>query len=1298
MLNFKLCLAAVTAAVCMVQTVNAEAALSGQGLRMTPPLPKELAPSARKVRPYTRVLAPGTVFHEDFESVTAEPPYSLPDGWSVSPTPGHPDDKWIAGTLYGEKGVIDGKYAIILPVSDQKTAHDSWMFSPAVELEGGKNYRFEFQLWMQSAYEFDESLHLYIGQQPTREAMTDEVFYGSKSLGGWAKVTRFFAPAKSGTYYLGFHADSPANTGGMMVDEITVMDGDRPFFEGAASMDFGDTDELASPLVEYYTIENSGMTDLEVSLKEASPEISIEGLPVSVGSYEQADLRVTLDVRRAGRYKGYFILSTNDPVAGDIRVDVKADVAKSVVSDYIYEDFEGGGPDGWILSKGTVNGANFGDGGGRAFYTTSYVCFLTDDNLVGFTTNYINMGDNPEFSFSYRLTATDLLGNDLKTATPAEEPQIRLFVSDDNGSTWKNVYTIAGSEGNPHVASTDYRRVSVNLSDYAGKLCRFMLKFGHDNDDFMAPLEKTFRICVDNVEAGTPLSADMALCHLRGTTLADRLQELSFIARVRNSGASNSGPFSVELYDTRSGHVIDKFESDGIERLVTLDCPLRFTPSEQGSYCLGARVIARNDLNNQNDESNILHVAINGGKTWTRQIIDNTQKLLAGPAYPVNFYAVNSETQTIYKATEIGMSEGEINSLAYYSINDGDYLSEQFQIYVGETDLDNFDEAQFVDPASLTKVFDGTVYIADGRQPFVIPFDKPYHFTGRNLVVYAVKHGREFISGKNYILCPGGESRSMTRHTDYALDDENPEIQVESVITYPVVDMHLDIAPSGTLAGNVAASGVGVKGARLTVEGTKYMTMTDADGKFSLTNVKAGEGKLLVEAIGYNDVLFPYTISEDETSSLTINLSAIPTHVVSGRVSDENGNPVGNVRLNLSGYDSFETITDVNGKFSISGVWSRPGVPYTLTAYNPYYITGRSSVEVNSSDIEIPVSLRTETHRPFGAKANWNGNAAIVSWKKPLPEMHHDSGTFAEAFGSNSGWSEVIFGSAYRKHASIHEISWYLNGGDHNTFNVIIFGLTDGVPDNKKVLYVAQDVDFKDDSWNTFSLPQPVEADGFMAAVSCNGFMGIGATAVTDEYPLERGMNYFAGDSFNYTIADQTDLGLNYHYMIRAVAEEYGESGTIEDAEYIGPNVSYNVYRINGNDMKLLGNTSETEFSDTGISSLADGIRNNIRYAVEAVYPSGNSRAVETNAIGQSGLESVRNESGIVINFDRSLHRARVFSADQVVSVRVFSADGRLMDAVENTATIDLSGLVSGIYIVEAIDRAAHRVTAKYIK
>ena len=77
---------------------------------------------------------PGTVFQENFETVTAAPPYDLPAGWTISPTPGLPEDKWIAATLYGEKGVIAGKYAVILPSPDNTTPHDSWMFLSLIHI------------------------------------------------------------------------------------------------------------------------------------------------------------------------------------------------------------------------------------------------------------------------------------------------------------------------------------------------------------------------------------------------------------------------------------------------------------------------------------------------------------------------------------------------------------------------------------------------------------------------------------------------------------------------------------------------------------------------------------------------------------------------------------------------------------------------------------------------------------------------------------------------------------------------------------------------------------------------------------------------------------------------------------------------------------------------------------------------------------------------------------------------------------------------------------------------------------
>ncbi|MDE5795680.1 MAG: hypothetical protein K2H75_01080 [Muribaculaceae bacterium] len=162
-------------------------------------------------------------------------------------------------------------------------------------------------------------------------------------------------------------------------------------------------------------------------------------------------------------------------------------------------------------------------------------------------------------------------------------------------------------------------------------------------------------------------------------------------------------------------------------------------------------------------------------------------------------------------------------------------------------------------------------------------------------------------------------------------------------------------------------------------------------------------------------------------------------------------------------------------------------------------------------------------------------------------------------------------------------------------FNVFVFGLTDGLPDSEKILYEEYGVDYVDNGWNTHELTTPVTADGFMVAVSCDGFMGIGTAEVTDAYPYEYGAQYYAGDNYDLTISELGTWSTTDYFMLRAGYE-------LEEENVSRSKVTYEVYRsLEGeNNWTLVGTTDNTSFTDN-YSDITEG-NGRYEWKVVAVY------------------------------------------------------------------------------------------------
>ena len=159
-----------------------------------------------------------------------------------------------------------------------------------------------------------------------------------------------------------------------------------------------------------------------------------------------------------------------------------------------------------------------------------------------------------------------------------------------------------------------------------------------------------------------------------------------------------------------------------------------------------------------------------------------------------------------------------------------------------------------------------------------------------------------------------------------------------------------DTAPAatGSVTGTVTDGDTGVESATITVG--EDTTVTDSEGAFELNNIEVNEYELSVEADGYYDYNKVIEIFEDEVTETTIELEAVPTHNLAGSVSDEAGQVLSGVNLNLNGH---EATTNTDGVFEFEAVEEGD---YHLTATKEGYEALEKEVELNN-DMNLELTL-----------------------------------------------------------------------------------------------------------------------------------------------------------------------------------------------------------------------------------------------------------------------------------------------------------------------------------------------------
>jgi hypothetical protein len=171
------------------------------------------------------------IMFEDFATVAPPAP---PSGWSIVNANG---DIGIWETR--EYGGVGWGPACIRYINDPSGSADDWAFTAGLSLTSGEQYTVEFMYRRSSAVHVEAlSVFAGAGQDPmsmTIPVWTDPGITNSDFLGASGDFT---VPA-SGTYYIGFHAESPAGIGRLYVDEVAVL-----VPEDRLELDLGLTQEL----------------------------------------------------------------------------------------------------------------------------------------------------------------------------------------------------------------------------------------------------------------------------------------------------------------------------------------------------------------------------------------------------------------------------------------------------------------------------------------------------------------------------------------------------------------------------------------------------------------------------------------------------------------------------------------------------------------------------------------------------------------------------------------------------------------------------------------------------------------------------------------------------------------------------------------------------------------------------------------------------------------------------------------------------------------------------------------------
>ncbi len=570
-----------------------------------------------------------------------------------------------------------------------------------------------------------------------------------------------------------------------------------------------------------------------------------------------------------------------------------------------------------------------------------------------------------------------------------------LNISVDGGA-FENLLTYTG------YTNAVYEEVNVGLDEYVGQTIIMQFEGLSGTGGF------AFGILIDDVAIYEVYENDLAGVSITGNTTPSEGMETTYSITVGNFGYATQDTYTVKLMQ-QGGVELGSVAGTALAYGETATFAIAWTPTitDIGStFVYGVVELASDEATGNNQTVN-LNVTVQSSDIIVVTIGTGTN--YPNVRMPFDFYWKNSLSQTIYYADELGVGGGVLTSISYTNNFETDLPGKDVQIWIGETAMESLTDG-WVDPASLTLVYDGPLDFPIGENSIFIELDEPYIYGGGNLVVYSYRVWEDDYfssSDRFYGTEDAGSGRTLRAVADS--DVYNPTTPPEGATSdwHPNTAFFFSTAGLGALEGTVTDGVDPVEGVIVKVLGTSSTTTTDADGFYEFPYLMPSTYNIEFSLFGYETtVVEGVEILEEETSVADATITAIPTFTVSGTVVGNDELDLEGAMVTLEGYDDYSAVTDATGAFSITDVYQGT---YLITISAVGYDTYTDAALLVEADVVLDPTLNETIIEPFAVMVDVDGQDAgnaLLSWNS-------GESSFADSFedGTFDAWEAFIQGA-----------------------------------------------------------------------------------------------------------------------------------------------------------------------------------------------------------------------------------------------------------------------------------------------
>ncbi len=425
-----------------------------------------------------------------------------------------------------------------------------------------------------------------------------------------------------------------------------------------------------------------------------------------------------------------------------------------------------------------------------------------------------------------------------------------------------------------------------------------------------------------------------------------------------------------------------------------------------------------------------------------------------------------------------------------------------------------------------------------------------------------------------------------------------------------LTDVLVEEVYTAGITGVVTDGNTPIAEVQVTVDGSGRSGKTDRAGKYTVTEIPAGLHTVTFEKLGYitqsiSDVAF----ADKETSTLNIDMEAMPTYTLTGNVTNMHGKLINGGEVVLSGYNTYRTTTDAEGRFEINGIFHHQD--YCLSVHKYGMQVYEDTLDITSQLSMLQIALQDKPIAPYLLQCSIVDGTAHLQWQKPKDTAiyRHDNGRHNGRLGKHDSTRKSIYGSVFREPTRLTGAMWFTENylQTHDSVDFYIFDLDANGNPTSTILYTQRAVPNVDMQWTTIDFEAPVDApNGYMLGIGCDGHVGLGLDDGGEPYPFVERTHCFTDDYETGKFSYIEDFEIMRSLMIRGIGLPLGA----DEQPSFNTTMQYKVYVLADgmqNDKKswsLLSATpvDDLSFIDTAWSNLPQGF---YRYAVETIYGSG---------------------------------------------------------------------------------------------